>query len=254
MAYLGQTPAVLSFINFPQKHMIYHDFPVNQLHDDGIILIHKPLHWTSFDVVKKTRTLLKNKKTGHAGTLDPLAEGLVILCTGKATKLIEHIQAEHKTYEGTFVLGATTPSYDLETPVTPVSHAVIPSPETIKKAASSMIGDIQQIPPIFSAVKIKGKRAYEYARKGEHTELKKREVSIYTFEVIPIDATTIDFTIVCSKGTYIRTVAHDIGQLLGCGAYLKRLVRTAIGPFELSQSFSIPSLIENMQQHDTPLS
>jgi tRNA pseudouridine55 synthase len=218
---------------------MYRNFPVNQAWEDGLILMDKPLTWTSFNVVKKVRFLLQGKKTGHAGTLDPLASGLVILCTGKATKAIESIQDLGKVYTGTIVLGGTTASYDLESPIIPTPNAQIPTENEIIIAVQRFEGLIEQIPPIFSAVKIDGKRAYEYARGGESVEIKKRKVHIESFKVTDIRNQEIDFEVKCSKGTYIRSLANDLGQALGCGAYLSRLCRTQIGEFTLENAFSI---------------
>ncbi len=206
---------------------------------DRILLIDKPLQWTSFDVVNKLRNKLKIKKIGHAGTLDPLATGLLILCTGKMTKRIDEFQAQEKEYTGNLVVGQTTPSHDLETPVSEVKDISFISDEIIIKATKKFTGIIQQVPPIHSAIKVDGKRAYELARKGEEPELKPREVTVSVFEITAINLPIISFRIVCSKGTYIRSLARDFGVELGVGAYLSKLCRTRIGQFHLKDALTI---------------
>ena len=210
-----------------------------------ILLFDKPLGWTSFDVVNKVRLLIrrhlgiKKIKVGHAGTLDPLATGLLILCTGKFTKKIDSIQTQEKTYTGTIMLGATTPSFDLETEVDkqfPPHHL---TDEILSEAAKRFTGTIQQIPPQFSAIKIDGVRAYEKARKHEEVKLKAREVHIFEFELTRIQLPEIDFKIACSKGTYIRSIARDFSRSVGSGGHLTRLVRTRIGKYDLTDSLTI---------------
>lgn len=207
-----------------------------------VILIDKPLEWTSFDVVKKLRYKLRVKKIGHAGTLDPLATGLLILCTGKKTKTIEQIQSQEKEYTGTFILGTTTPSFDLETEPgdpTDISHLT----ETdIHNATSGFKGFIQQVPPKFSAVKVDGQRAYKHARAGRDVEIKPRTVEIKEFEITRIDLPEVDFRVVCSKGTYIRSLANDFGQALHVGAYLSALRRTRIGDYKIEAAETIESV------------
>lgn len=209
-----------------------------------ILLLNKPLTWTSFDVVKKVRNTLRVKKIGHAGTLDPLASGLLILCTGKFTKRIDEIQAQEKEYTGTITLGQTTPSYDLETPVSESKDISHLTPEDIQAAANSFVGTIEQIPPIYSAVMIDGKRAYDLARKGKEAEMKPRTITIKAFEITNIEGAVISFKVICSKGTYIRSLAHDLGQKLGVGAHLSALVRTRIGEYKLEDALTI----EDIQQ------
>jgi tRNA pseudouridine55 synthase len=204
-----------------------------------VLLLDKPLTWTSFDVVRKVKNTLRPRKIGHAGTLDPLATGLLILCTGKKTKDIDQIQAQEKEYEGTFRLGQTTPSFDLETPVDaeqPYAHL---TEAEIEAAVATFLGKIEQIPPVFSAVKVDGKRAYELARKGQEAEIKSKTVEIKTFELTRIALPEIDFRVVCSKGTYIRSLARDLGVALGCGAHLTRLVRTRIGDYQLVDAWTV---------------
>ncbi|MDX1629696.1 MAG: tRNA pseudouridine(55) synthase TruB [Fulvivirga sp.] len=216
--------------------------PSTDPQEGRIILVDKPLHWTSFDVVKKLRYHFKFKKIGHAGTLDPLATGLLVLCTGKKTKEIEKYQGQEKEYTGTFLIGQTTPSYDLETEPTPPVDITHISKADLEDAAKYFTGTITQTPPIFSAVKVKGKRAYEHARKGEDVKLKSREVTIKIFKITAFNKPEVSFRVVCSKGTYIRSLAHDFGQKLGVGAYLASLRRTRIGNFNVADAATIETL------------
>ncbi|RDC62995.1 tRNA pseudouridine(55) synthase TruB [Adhaeribacter pallidiroseus] len=209
-----------------------------------ILLMNKPLHWTSFDVVKKVRNQLRIKKIGHAGTLDPLASGLLILCTGKFTKKIDEIQSQEKEYTGHFTIGQTTPSFDLETAVDQTLDYRHITTEDIQAAAASFLGQIDQIPPLFSAVKINGERAYTLARRGEEAEIKAKAIFIKTFEITQIELPLVYFRVVCSKGTYIRSLARDFGQKLGCGAYLSQLVRTRIGEYDLRQALTLDNIQE----------
>lgn len=211
-----------------------------------VLLINKPYEWTSFDVVKKLRYGLKVKKIGHAGTLDPLATGLLILCTGKMTKQIDTFQAQEKEYTGTFVIGKTTPSFDLETEIgeeKDISHITV---EGIEEVVKKLTGEISQVPPIFSAVKVNGKRAYKSARKGEDVKLKARDVVVKVFELTKIDLPEIHFRIICSKGTYIRSIARDLGEGLGVGAYMSSLCRTRIGEFKLSNAKTIEETLTDL--------
>lgn len=207
-----------------------------------VLLLDKPLTWTSFDVVSKVKNTLRIKKIGHAGTLDPLATGLLILCTGRKTKDIDQIQAQEKEYTGTFRLGETTPSFDLETAVDmarPYAHL---SAAEILAATLPFVGTIEQTPPLFSAVKIDGKRAYELARQGVPAEIKAKTVEIKTYELTRIALPEVDFRVVCSKGTYIRSLARDLGEALGCGAHLTRLVRTRIGEYRVEDAYSLDAI------------
>lgn len=219
--------------------------------EGAVVLINKPYRWTSFDVVGKIRSILKyrlklgNVKTGHAGTLDPLATGLLIVCTGKFTKRIEEFQDTLKEYTGTFVLGATTPSFDLETEVTITGSTDGLTEEGIREAAIKLSGTYDQMPPLFSARYIDGTRAYMYARAGQEKVMTPRSVSISAFEITRIALPEIDFRIECSKGTYIRSIARDMGDLLGCGAYLSALCRTRIGAFNLQDALS-PEAFEQL--------
>ncbi|MBO0330618.1 tRNA pseudouridine(55) synthase TruB [[Muricauda] lutisoli] len=209
-----------------------------------ILLIDKPLEWTSFQAVNALKWAIRKKfdlrkiKIGHAGTLDPLATGLLIICTGKFTKKIPELQGQVKEYTGTFTLGATTPSYDLETEVNetfPTEHITDAS---IKEATTKFLGEIDQVPPIFSALKKDGKRLYELAREGKQVEIKSRKIEILEFEITRIELPKVGFRVVCSKGTYIRSLAHDFGKALGTGAYLSELRRTKIGDFNVNNATS----------------
>lgn len=210
-----------------------------------VILIDKPLEWTSFQVVNKMRWLIrqafgiKKIKVGHAGTLDPLASGLLIICTGKFTKKIDAYQAQEKEYTGTFTLGATTPSYDLETEVDQTFDISQLTSEEIKAAIPQFLGEIQQQPPVFSALKKDGKRLYEFARNGEEVDIPFRTVTISEFKITKIDLPKVDFRVVCSKGTYIRSLANDFGKALDNGAHLSALRRTKIGEFSVENALSI---------------
>jgi tRNA pseudouridine55 synthase len=213
-----------------------------------VILIDKPLHWTSFDVTKKLKFAGKFKKIGHAGTLDPLATGLLILCTGKMTKRIDSYQAQEKEYSGTLVLGKTTPSVDLETDFDqefPIEHI---SEEVLQEALHKFQGKILQIPPIYSAIQVNGKRLYELARKGikdAEIEIKSREVEIFKFEIDSTNFPEIKFVIVCSKGTYIRSLVRDFGIACQSGAYMKVLRREKIGEFSVKNALTIQQFMES---------
>jgi len=225
-----------------------------------VLLIDKPLNWTSFQVVNKLRWEIrqafniKKIKVGHAGTLDPLATGLLVICTGKMTKQIDTFQGQIKEYTGTLVLGSTTPSFDLETKINetfPTEHI---SEDLIHNTTDQFIGEIQQFPPVFSALKKDGKRLYEFARAGEHVDIPSRTVNISIFEITQIDTSTtlstdsinLDFRVVCSKGTYIRSLANDFGKALNSGAHLAALRRTKIGAFDVTNASSIEDFIKNL--------
>ncbi|PQJ77044.1 tRNA pseudouridine(55) synthase TruB [Polaribacter glomeratus] len=220
-----------------------------------VLLIDKPLNWTSFQVVNKLRWEIKqrfnikNIKVGHAGTLDPLATGLLIICTGKQTKEINIYQGQVKEYTGTITLGGTTPSYDLETEIDETFSIDHISDDLLKETTKQFIGDIQQKPPIFSAIKKDGKRLYELARKGETTEIKARTVTISQFEITNINLPNVDFKVTCSKGTYIRSLAFDFGNALNSGAHLSALRRTKIGSFSVDKGFSVDEFIENIKSN-----
>jgi tRNA pseudouridine55 synthase len=204
-----------------------------------LILIDKPFEWTSFDVVRKIRYLTKTKKVGHAGTLDPLATGLLIVCTGKFTKKINEYMAQEKEYTGAISLGATTPTYDLESEPQDFKSIDAITEEQIKEATKYFIGTIQQTPPIHSAIKKDGKRAYDLARKGIDVKLEARTLTISEFEITKIELPKVYFKVVCSTGTYIRSLANDFGEKLGCGGYLSSLCRIRIGEFLLSDAQSM---------------
>lgn len=213
-----------------------------------ILLINKPYRWTSFDVIRKLKNKLiailntKKFKIGHAGTLDPLATGLLIVCTGKFTKKIDEFQALEKEYTGTIVLGATTPSFDLETEVDQTFSLEHINSELIHQVAKSFVGEQEQVAPIYSAKKINGERAYNFARRGENVEIKSNKITIFSFEVTKIDMPTVEFKIICSKGTYIRAIARDFGKALDTGAHLSALCRTRIGSFTLENALSIEEI------------
>lgn len=210
-----------------------------------VLLVDKPITWTSFDVVGKLRNTMKplKLKVGHAGTLDPLASGLLIVCTGKLTKQIDSFQAEDKEYTGTITLGATTPSYDLETEIDQTFDISGITKEQIYAAAKSFEGDIEQYPPAHSAVQIDGERAYEKARRGEEVALKIRQVTIQKFEIEKIELPLVYFKIKCSKGTYIRSIAHDFGKALNNGSHLSSLRRTMSGDFHVDKAWKLEELI-----------
>jgi len=209
------------------------------------LLINKPYNWTSFDVVGKIRNAFKplKLKVGHAGTLDPLATGLLIICTGKMTKLIDTFQAQEKEYTGTMILGATTPSYDMETDPDQKFDINGITEEQIKNACEQFIGDIQQYPPAHSAIKIDGERLYEKARRGEEVELRLRNVTISEFEITGIKLPEIDFRVVCSKGTYIRSLVNDFGKAINNGAYLSKLRRTRSGDYKIENASEVMEMV-----------
>jgi tRNA pseudouridine55 synthase len=221
---------------------------LESLQNGQLFLIDKPLHWTSFNAVSKLKYLIKKKhkikkiKVGHAGTLDPLATGLLIICTGKFTKKINEFQALPKTYTGTITIGASTPSFDLETEIDKIVSFEHIGEEEILKAAQSFEGEQMQIAPQFSAKRIDGKRAYEFARKGEKVEIKANQITIYSFEVTQIKLPHIEFKIKCSKGTYIRAIARDFGEKLNNAAHLTSLRRTEIGNYSTNKALSVEQL------------
>ncbi len=219
-----------------------------------VILIDKPLEWTSFDAVKKVKNSLRRRfnlkklKVGHAGTLDPLASGLLIICTGKKTKTIESIQIQKKEYTGTITLGATTPSYDLETEIDQHFDTSAIKLEEVEKVREGFIGEYNQMPPIFSAKKIDGQRAYDMARKGETPKMNAKLIHIYAFEINTENFPKISFRIECSKGTYIRSIAHDFGEALNNGAYLSELRRTKIGDYKVDDAISVDKFYEYLSE------
>ena len=222
--------------------------------DGQILLIDKPLHWTSFQAVNKLRWLIKKTfkikkiKVGHAGTLDPLATGLLIICTGKFTKKIEELQGQIKEYTGTITLGATTPSYDLETEVDQTFDIDHITEQAILNTTKQFIGEIEQYPPVFSALKKDGKRLYEYAREGKAVEIKPRTIEIKEFEITKVNLPDVEFRVVCSKGTYIRSLAHDFGRALDNGGHLTVLRRTKIGDYDVADGLSIETFENQLKE------
>ena len=212
-----------------------------------VILIDKPLHWTSFDVVRKIRGSIRIKKVGHAGTLDPLATGLLIICTGKFTKKINEYMAQVKEYTGSFTLGAVTPTYDLESHPEQFKDVSGITNDIIINTTRQFNGEIDQVPPIYSAIKKKGTPLYELARRGEEVELQPRKITIHSFEITSIQLPVVEFKIVCSTGTYIRSIAHDFGAAIGCGAYLSSLRRTSIGDCKVEDAYSVNSFLQTLE-------
>lgn len=212
---------------------------MNNIFSEGkVLMINKPYDWTSFDVVKRIRNLIRIKKIGHAGTLDPLATGLLILCTGKFTKRINEYMSREKEYTGTIILGATTPTYDLESIPENFKDCRHITEEQVAEAAKTFTGNILQVPPVFSAIKKEGKRAYEFARKGQDIELEPRNITVSEFSTA-LNYPEVHFRIVCSTGTYIRSLANDLGKKLQCGGYLSELCRTRIGEFTLDEAWTM---------------
>lgn len=226
------------------------EFPAFNFADGELLLINKPYKWTSFDVVGKIRNSFKplKLKVGHAGTLDPLATGLLIICTGKLTKKIDEFQAQEKEYTGTMVIGASTPSYDLETEIDETFDISHLDEEKIRANTLQFIGDLDQYPPAHSAVKVDGERLYMKARRGENVELKTRKVSISTFEITRVELPEIDFRVVCSKGTYIRSLVYDFGRSLDNAAYLSSLRRTKSGSYDAGNAFEVMELVNHIRQ------
>jgi tRNA pseudouridine55 synthase len=220
------------------------------------LLVDKPKDWTSFDVVNKIRYTLRRRlgvkkiKVGHAGTLDPMATGLLIICTGKATKTLGQLQGLAKTYTGTMRFGACTPSYDAETEEEehfPIDHI---TEELLNKVREQFLGEIEQVPPMFSAIKVDGQPLYKKARQGEKLEIKARDVHIFSFEFTRIELPEVDFAVHCSKGTYIRSLAHDVGKAAGSGAYLTALRRTSIGPYSIEKAWELEKLVEELSEEN----
>jgi tRNA pseudouridine55 synthase len=232
--------------NFAQMYNLKTEDWKDEFAQGKVLLIDKPLEWTSFDAVKKIRTQIGIPKVGHAGTLDPLATGLLIICTGKFTKKINEYMAAEKEYTGSFTLGATTPTYDLEsepTVVGPFAHLKL---EDLVNATIPFTGEIMQIPPAHSAIKKGGTPSYILARKGVDVKMEPRKITISVFEITKIDLPVVHFRVVCSTGTYIRSLAYDFGNELGCGAYLSSLRRTRIGTFSVDDAESITSFTEKI--------
>lgn len=219
-----------------------------------VLLINKPFEWTSFDVVNKIRNTISRRagikkiKVGHAGTLDPLATGLLIICTGKFTKRIDEFQGQEKEYTGTFSVGATTPSYDKETEVDKTFETNHITDELLIETTHQFVGEIDQVPPKFSAIKVKGVRAYEHARNQEEVIINARRVQIKKFDLTKIELPKVQFRLICSKGTYVRSLARDYGNALNSGAYLTDLVRTRIGNFHLSDALTLEEFVQNIDE------
>lgn len=232
----------------PISEMLRHTFEEGQ-----VLLIDKSLHWTSFDAVRKIRNAIKIKKVGHAGTLDPLATGLLIICTGRFTKKINEYMAAEKEYTGTFTLGAVTPTYDMESTPTDIKDTSGITAEDIRAVAKKFTGELQQMPPIYSAIKKEGVALYELARRGVDVELKSRPIVIKEFEITALDMPVVSFRVVCSTGTYIRSLANDVGAALGCGAYLSALRRTRIGGLSVEEAMSIDDFITKLRDDDAAL-
>jgi tRNA pseudouridine55 synthase len=228
-------------------------YSLDAFQNGQVVLVDKPIGWTSFQVVNKIRWLLcrqygiKKIKVGHAGTLDPLATGLLLVCTGKMTKQIQDFVGADKAYTGTICLGATTPSYDLETTIEPQSNPSHLRKEDLIAATATFRGHLKKNPPLFTQKKKKPTRLYEHARAGEHVDVPDRDIIIHQFEITSIELPDVGFEIQCGKGTYIRSIAHDYGQVLGVGGYLKKLCRTAIGTHTLAQAISIETFEKNIQ-------
>ena len=232
-------------------------FTAEDFKNGQVLLFDKPLNWTSFQLVNKVRWLIRQNcgikkiKVGHAGTLDALATGLLIICTGKFTKTIQELQGQEKEYTGTITLGATTPSYDLESEIDqtfPTDHL---SEEKLLEGTKQFIGEIEQYPPVFSALKKDGKRLYEYARKGEEVKIDPRTITISSFELTKINLPQVDFKATCSKGTYIRSLAHDFGKAVESGAHLSALRRTRIGDFKIENALDLESFIKTLPKPES---
>ena len=221
---------------------------MNIFEEGQVLLIDKPLRWTSFDVIRNIRNLIRIKKVGHAGTLDPLATGLLIVCTGKFTKTINEYMAQEKEYTGTFTLGATTPTYDLESEPGNFKSIENITEQTIKNATLKFTGEIMQVPPAHSAIKVDGKRLYELARAGQEVKPEPRKITIKKFEIEKIQLPLVYFRVVCSTGTYIRSLANDLGETIGCGAHLSSLCRTRIGDFKVTDAMTMEQFEEKIKQ------
>ncbi len=227
---------------------MFHLLTQQHLLEGHVFLVNKALDWTSFDAVRKIRNTAKIKKVGHAGTLDPLATGVLIVCTGKFTKKINEYMGMEKEYTGTITLGATTPTYDLESEPENFKSIDFVTEALLKQTLPEFTGNIMQTPPIFSAIKINGQTAYNLARKGADVELKARPVVIHSFEITTIELPLLHFKIVCGTGTYIRSIANDFGAALGCGGYLSSLCRTRIGEFKIEQCESVETIVDEINK------
>lgn len=226
------------------------DNSTNKFEEGQVLLINKSFRRTSFDAIQQIRGLIKIRKVGHAGTLDPLATGLLIICTGKFTKKINEYMAQEKEYTGTITLGATTPTYDLEGEPENFKPIDTITDEKIRGATKKFIGEIAQLPPAFSAIKVDGKRMYELARQGKDVKREPRTVLIKEFEITKIEMPIVNFKVVCGTGTYIRSLAFDFGNELGCGAYLSSLCRTRIGNYKNENAMTIDEFAESLKENN----
>jgi len=253
LQWLAQASLICLPLQFAGKHgnpaYKHHILKLEDYAEGQLLLVNKPYRWTSFDVVGKIRNAFKplKLKVGHAGTLDPLATGLLIICTGKMTKQIDTFQAQEKEYTGTITLGATTPTYDLESEVNETFDTSHITTDKLQQARQQFIGELEQYPPAHSAVKVDGERLYEKARRGEEVTLKARKVTITEFELTRIELPEVDFRVVCSKGTYIRSLANDFGRALGNGAYLSRLRRTRSGNYNVADAHEVMELVNSIR-------
>jgi len=235
----------------PSEHIDTTDFQ-----SGALLLVDKPQGWTSFDVVNKIRWALRNRlgvkkfKVGHSGTLDPMATGLLLICTGKWTKKLNELQGLDKSYTGTITLGGVTPSFDAETEVRDEKPVEGINKNDIQGHASKYVGVIDQVPPVYSAIKVDGKPLYKSARAGKEVKPDPRQVEVHAFDIVNINPPEVEFEVSCSKGTYIRSLAHDLGQDLGCGGYLTELRRTVVGPYNIEQAFVFEDLITAISRED----
>ena len=245
--YFGKHFDKLKGDDVPREKIIVDPLVKKEYEEGKLLLINKDLHWTSFDAVRKIRGALQIKKVGHAGTLDPLATGLLIICTGKFTKKINEYMAQEKEYTGSFTLGALTPTYDLESEPEQQKDFSFVTDDLLCQTTKQFIGEIDQFPPIYSAIKKEGVALYELARRGKDIELESRRITITQFEITKIELPVVHFRVVCGTGTYIRSLANDFGAALGCGAYLSSLCRTRIGEYTLEQSVRVAEFLDSLK-------
>ena len=249
--YFGKHFDKLKDVNSVYSEKIIVDAETKIEYEAGkVILINKDLHWTSFDVVRKIRGALQIKKVGHAGTLDPLATGMLIVCSGKFTKKINEYMAQEKEYTGTITLGAVTPTYDAESEPEQLKDYSFVNDEMLHKATEQFIGHIQQLPPIYSAIKKDGVALYDLARRGDEVKLEPRNIFIKSFEITKIELPILRFKVICGTGTYIRSLANDYGAALGCGAYLSALCRTRIGEFGIDEAVKLDAFLTSLKTLD----
>ncbi|MEP6674508.1 MAG: tRNA pseudouridine(55) synthase TruB [Ferruginibacter sp.] len=247
--YFGKHFDKLKDVNSVYSEKIIVDAETKNEYEAGkLILINKDLHWTSFDVVRKIRGALQIKKVGHAGTLDPLATGMLIVCTGKFTKKINEYMSQEKEYTGTFTLGAVTPTYDAESAPERVKDYSFVNDALLEQFTAQFIGHIQQLPPIYSAIKKDGVALYDLARRGDEIKLEPRNIYIRSFEITKTELPLVHFKVICGTGTYIRSLAHDYGAALGCGAYLSSLCRTRIGEFKIEEAVKLDAFLLSVKK------